>query len=146
MATTPEQRIARIPDIISTALEHGWEPEIDDDEGYTHFRGFRNVDGASLNLDNDGTDSCWLYVTRKENDDGRSYLFCRYELTLGEAEEVAALSPAELRCFLDGRDSDLADRTEYSEKEVMDNFNDRRGAVLATRAKGAANRKNTGNQ
>lgn len=135
--TTPEERIAEIPSIIETALEHGWKQEYEDDDGYFQYRELINEDGASLNLDNDGTDSCFMYVTRKEEDDGRSYLFCRYELTLDEAEEVAVLSPVQLRFFLDGRDPDQEQKAEYSKKDVMDNFNDRRAAVMATRRKAA---------
>jgi hypothetical protein len=97
--STPKQRIARIPDIISTALEHGWKPEYEDDDGYFHYRKYRNADGAALSIDNDGTDSCFMSVTRKEDDNGRCYSFCRYELTLGETEEIAAL-PAEARSWL----------------------------------------------
>ena len=133
--TTPVERIAEIPSIIKAALGHGWKQEYEDDDGYTHFREFTNEDGAALNLDNDGTDSCFMYVTRTEDDDGHSYLFCRYELTLGEAKEVAVLSPEQLRSFLDGKDPDLEDKFEYSDKEVMDKFNDRRGAIEAQRAR-----------
>ena len=136
--STPKQRIARIPDIIRTALENGWKPEYEDDDGYFHYREYRNADGAALNIDNDGTDSCFMYVTRKEDDNGRCYSFCRYELTLGETEAVAALTAGQLCSFLDQKDPDQVVREEYSEREVMDNFNDRRGAVMATRAKSNA--------